>query len=47
MKIKTTDQAFDDATKSIRADTNTLMRKIHTRVERAQSVLPLSSYQAK
>lgn len=46
-KININRQAFDDATKTIRADTNTLMRKIHTRVERAQSVLPLSSYQAK
>lgn len=40
-------QAFDDATKSIRNDTNSLMRKIHQRVERAQSCLPASSYTAK
>ncbi|XP_055324084.1 uncharacterized protein CG45076-like isoform X3 [Sitodiplosis mosellana] len=40
-------RAFDDATKSIRNDTNTLMRKIHQRVERAQSCLPASSYTAK
>lgn len=40
-------QAFDDATKTIRNDTNNLMRKIHQRVERAQSCLPASSYTAK
>jgi len=38
---------FDDETKQIRNDTNKLLRKIHSRVERAQSCLPLTTYQAK
>ncbi|XP_031620975.1 uncharacterized protein CG45076-like isoform X3 [Contarinia nasturtii] len=40
-------RAFDDATKTIRNDANTLIRKIHQRVDRAQSCLPVSSYTAK
>lgn len=40
-------QAFDDETKQIRNDSNRLLRKIHTRVDRAHSCLPLSTYTAK
>lgn len=40
-------QEFDDETKQIRNDTNKLLRKIHSRVGRAQSCLPIGTYTAK
>jgi len=35
-------RAFDDETRDIRNATNALLRKVHTRVERAHSVSPVS-----